>query len=167
MSDVFSKDQVRFSGGGTAESNSDFKFGTQVTLTSRIDFGASGWRESSFAVAARTRSEFSDSAGAKVSGSSGTYLEGSIGGVRGGAEGKGFVMAADARWHSGLNFTDALVGAAVTAVGVTLGYEVARPSSTTRFVVHGQYGTFDTGTTSTSGFGMTLGLSIGARREAR
>ena len=167
VGDVFSRDQVRFSGGGTAESNNDFKLGPQVTLTSKIDFAATGWRESSLGVAARLRSEFSDSTGAKVAGSSGTYIEGSVGGVRGGAEGKGFLVAADARWHSGLKFTDALVGAAVTAVGVSLGYEAARPSSTTRFVIHGQYGTFDTGTTSTSGFGVTLGMSVGARREAR
>lgn len=167
VGDIFSKDQVKFTGGGTAESNSDFRLGPQVTLTSKIDFGNVGWRESAFAVAARLRGEFSDSTGAKVSGSSGTYLEASVGGVRGGPEGKGFVVAADARWHSGLKFTDALVGAAVTAVGVSLGYEAVRSSSTTRFIVHGQYGTFDTGTTSTSGFGVTLGLSIGARREAR
>jgi len=167
VGDVFSKDQVRFTGGGTSESNSDFQLGPQVTLTSKIDFGSVSWRESAFAVAARLRGEFSDSTGAKVSGSSGTYLEASIGGVRGGPEGKGFVVAADARWHSGLKFTDALVGAAVTAVGVSLGYEAVQSSSTTRFIVHGQYGTFDTGTTSTSGFGVTFGLSIGARREAR
>ena len=167
VGDLFSKDKVRFGGGGAPESSNDFQLGPQITITSRLDFAASAWRESSLNLAARMRSEFSDSAGAKVAGSGGTYFEGSVGGVRGGATGRGFVIGADARWHSGLEFTDALVGAAVSAVGVSIGVESAGVSRTTRFVVHGQYGTFDTGTASTSGFGVTLGMSVGARRGAR
>ena len=113
------------------------------------------------------RSEFTDATGAKVSGSSGTYLEGSLGGVRGGTSGAGFIIGADARWHSGLTFTDALVGAAVTAAGLTIGIERAGSSTLTQFTVRGQYGSFDTGTLATTGFGVTLGLSVSARREVR
>jgi hypothetical protein len=167
VGDVFSKDKVQLVTSAGPQGGSNFQLGPQVTLTTRLDLAASRWRESSFNFAARMRGEFSDSAGAKVSGSSGTYLEGSIGGVRGGPEGAGFLIGADARWHSGLKFTDALVGAAVTAVGVSIGWEAARESSTTRFVLHGQYGSFDTGTAKSTGLGVTLGLSIGARREAR
>ena len=60
-----------------------------------------------------------------------------------------------------------MVGAAVTAAGVTIGYERLGSRSATRLILHGQYGTFDTGTANTSGFGVTLGFSVGARREAR
>jgi hypothetical protein len=87
--------------------------------------------------------------------------------VRGGPSGAGFIIGADARWHSGLTFTDALVGAAVTAAGLTIGVERAGSATLTRFTLHGQYGSFDTGTLATTGFGVTIGMSVSARREAR
>lgn len=167
VGDVFTKDHVTLSDAGSAASNNDYTLGPQITATTRFDIAASRWRESAFNLGARLRNAFTDSAGVKVSGSNGTYLEGSIRGVRGGTEGAGLVVGLDGRWHSGLDFTDAMVGAAVTAVGVTLGFERLGTRSATRFIVHGQYGTFDTGTTSTSGFGVTLGFSVGARRETR
>ncbi len=166
VGDVFSKDKVRLSGAGADES-SDYTLGPQFTVSSQMELAAPGWRAAALNVAARVRSEFTDATGSKVSGSSGTYLEGSLGGVRGGPSGAGFIIGADARWHSGLTFTDALVGAAVTAAGLTLGVERAGSSTLTRFTVHGQYGSFDTGTLATTGFGVTIGMSVSARREAR
>jgi hypothetical protein len=166
VGDVFSKDKVRLADAAN-DGSTDYTLGPQFTLSSYMDLAAPGWRTAAFAVAARMRSEFSDAAGTKVSGSSGTYLEGSLGGVKGGTSGAGFIIGADARWHSGLTFTDALVGAAVTAAGLTIGVERAGTSTLTRFTLHGQYGTFDTGVTSTTGFGATIGMSVSARREAR
>jgi len=166
VGDVFSKDKIRLSGGGADQAN-DFTLGPQYTLISQLEFGGAGWRTASFNVAARMRSDFSDAAGVKVANSSGTYLEGSLGGVLGGPAGAGLIIGADARMHSGLKFTDALVGAAVTAAGVTLGLERAGTSTLTRFTLHGQYGTFDTGTAQATGMGVTLGMSVAARREAR
>ena len=74
----------------------------------------------------------------------------------------GGLIGLDGRWHSGLNFTDALVGAAVTAVGATIGVERAGDAAMTRFYIHGQYGSFDTGTIQTTGMGATIGFSISA-----
>lgn len=167
VGDVYSKDLLTASGGGQADFASSYTLGPQYTVSSVMQFAASRWREAAFGVAARLRSEFSDAAGAKVPGSSGTYLETSIGGVRGGSSGAGFIIGADARWQSGLTFTDALVGAASTAAGVTLGVERAGPGTLTRWTLHGQYGTFDTGRASTTGMGVTLGISIAARREVQ
>lgn len=166
VGDLFSKDKVNLGAGSTAGEN-DYQLGPQFTATGRIDFAASRWREASVSLAARMRSEFSDASGKKISGSSGTYLEGAIGGVRGGADGAGLMIGTDFRYHSGLKFTDALVGAAVTAAGVTLGIEKAGESTLTRLFVHGQYGTFDTGTANTSGMGITIGVTLSGRREAR
>jgi hypothetical protein len=166
VGDVFSKDRIQI--GETAhDGTNDYQLGPQLTASGRIDLAASRWRDASVSVAARMRSEFSDATGAKVSGSSGTYLEGAIGGVRGGAEGAGFIIGTDFRFHSGLKFTDALVGAAVTAAGVTIGVEKVGGSTMTRFYLHGQYGSFDTGTANTTGMGITLGLTVSGRREAR
>ncbi len=166
VGDVFSKDKVRLSS-ASADGSNDYTLGPQFTLSSQMDLAASRWRAASLNVAARMRSEFSDAAGTKIAGSSGTYLEGSLGGVRGGPSGRGLIIGVDGRWHSGLTFTDALVGAAATVAGLTLGYEHAGTSTLARLTLHGQYGTFDTGKTSTAGFGATIGFSVSARREAR
>lgn len=167
VGDIFSKDKVKLTGAGTASEASEYQLGPQITATTSLDFGTAGWRESTMSVAVRARSEFSDAKGVKVSGSSGTYLEAALGGVRGGTVGAGLIIGADARWHSGLKFTDALVGSAVTAVGVTLGVERAGESTLTRFFVHPQYGSFDTGTAKTTGVGLTIGFTVSARREAK
>lgn len=167
VGDVYSKDKIVASGGGQATTNTNYTLGPQFTVSSQMQFAAAGWREATFTTTARLRSEFTDETGAKVTGSSGTYLDGALFGVRGGSTGAGFVIGADARMHTGLTFTDALVGAATTAAGLTLGIERAGRSTLTRWTLHGQYGTFDTGRASTTGMGVTLGMSIAARREAQ
>lgn len=167
VADVFSKDKVRLAGGDPADASNDYTLGPQVSLLSQMALAATGWREASFNLAARYRAEYSDAAGARVSGSSGTYVEGSFGGVRGGPDGAGFIIVADGRWHSGLKFTDALVGAAATEAGLTLGLERAGGLTLRRYTIHGQFGSFDTGTVKSTGFGATIGMSIAARREAR
>lgn len=167
VGDMFSKDVISASGGGESAVSTDYTLGPQFTVASAMQFAAHGWREAAFTTSARMRSQFSDSVGTKMPGSSGTYLEASLGGVRGGSSGSGFIVGANARWHSGMTFTDALVGAATTAAGVTLGIERAGTRTLTRWTLHGQYGTFDTGRTSTTGLGLTLGFSIAARREAQ
>lgn len=165
VGDLFAKDKVVVT--GSADGTNDYTLGPQLTVTSQLALAAPGWREASFNIGARYRSAYADATGAKVSGSSGTYLEASLGGVRGGSLGSGFIIGADGRWHSGLKFTDAMVGAAVTAAGLTLGYERAGDQTLARYTIHGQFGSFDTGTMKSTGFGVTLGISVAARREAR
>jgi hypothetical protein len=80
--------------------------------------------------------------------------------VLGGGDRTGLVVGVDGRWHSGLRFTTALVGAAATVGGATLGVETRH----FRFAVHGQYGTFDTGLSHTTGYGGSLSLSFFAGR---
>lgn len=167
VGDLYTKDLLTATGGGLPAATGAYTLGPQFTLSSVMQFGATRWREAAFGVAARMRSEFADATNKKVPGSSGTYLEASIGGVRGGSSGSGLILGADARWQSGLSFTDALVGAASTSAGLTLGVEKANAHVLARWTLHGQYGTFDTGRASTTGMGVTFGVSIAARREAK
>jgi hypothetical protein len=166
VADAYAKDQVAISTNGAAAGTTSYTLGPQITAISRFDFGASGWRESGVDLAVRYRSAYSDADGNRVSGSDGTYLEGSIGGVLGGATGAGFVIGADARWHSGLAFTNTLVGMATTAAGITIGFEKPAGGGMFRFALHPQYGTFSTGQISTSGFGGMISGSFSARRGA-
>src|SRR5262249_32563222 len=106
----------------------------------------------------------SDADGKSVNGSAGTYLQGSLGGVLGGGARTGLVLGIDGRWHSGLSFTNALVGAAVTAVGGTIGFEL--PIGL-RFTIQPQYRTLDTGTPHTTGVGGPVALSFFARKGVR
>jgi hypothetical protein len=166
VSDVFTQDQITTGAPGST-STTKYKLGPQVTAVSRMDFAAPGWRESGANVALRYRSEFADATGKSVSGSSGMYLDGSLTGIRGGATGRGIVLGADARYQSGLTFTDALVGAAVSAVGATVGVEIPTTSSVMRIAARGQFGQFNTGTTSSTGMGLSVVFALAARREAR
>jgi hypothetical protein len=163
--DLFGKDRLRI--GATTDSTNDYTLGPQLAATGQFEFGASGWRESSIGVGARVRSAYSDVSGTQVTGSNATYLEGALSAVRGGATGAGLVLGIDGRWQSGMAFTDALVGAAASTAGVTLGFEHAGARSATRFTVHAMYGTFDTGKSATSGMSLSLGLSVSARRDAQ
>ena len=165
IGDMFTKDQVSIGGSGGSAGSTSYTLGPQLTALARFDFGGTSWRESGATVAARYRSAYTDATSAKVTGSDATYLEGSIGGILGRAESTGLILAADARWHSGMPFTTSLVGAAVTAAGVTIGVESARGGF--RFALHPEYGSFSTGTAKTTGFGGSIMFSFAARRGAQ
>jgi hypothetical protein len=166
IGDLFTKDQISVgSSGGASSGSTSYTLGPQLTALAKFDFGSSSWRESGASIAVRYRSEYTDATSTKVSGSSATYLEGSIGGVLGHAESAGLILSADARWHSGMTFTNALVGAAATAAGVTIGIESGGGGF--RFALHPEYGSFNTGASSTTGFGGSLVFSFAARRGAQ
>ncbi len=166
VSDLYSKDLVSTSPAGTGPQTS-YTLGPQISAVVQLDLAGAAWREAAFNVAYRQRAEFADESGANVVGSGGAYLEASFGGVLGGATGRGIILGVDARQHSGLKFTDALVGAQASVAGATLGVEVPMGATALRIALHGQYGTFDTGTTKTNGIGAQLIFALGARREAR
>jgi hypothetical protein len=161
--DQFSRDQVMLD----ATTSSSYQLGPQLGVAARLAIGSTRWRSSEMTLSYRLRGEFSDAQNDKVSGSSGTYIEGSIGGVRGSEGRTGLILGADFRLHSGLTFTDQLVGAATTAGGVSIGFESPRERSVFRMVLRGQYGTFDTGVAKGTGMGVSLGFAVAARREAQ
>lgn len=161
--DQFSRDEVSVDAG----TPTSYQLGPQIGVAAKLDIGSRRWRTSELTLSYKLRGEFSDAEGDKVSGSSGTYLEGSLGGVLGREGRTGLILGTDFRMHSGLSFTDALVGAATTSAGVSIGWESPRERSNFRFVLRGQYGTFDTGANKSTGMGVSLGMSVAARREAK
>jgi hypothetical protein len=165
--DVFSKDGVQLLLPSGAEGSKEFQLGPQVALMTRLDLAASAWRESGIDFSVRQRMEFKDSSRTKTAGSAGTYFEAGFGGVRGGPDGRGFLIGVDGRWQSGLKFTDSFVGAATTSVGASIGWETLRTRTATRVVLHGEFASFDTGKAKATGIGVTLGISIGGRRDAQ
>ena len=163
VADGFGQDKVLIGDGGSDGTQFNYTLGPQVTTSLRLDMAGQTWREAALDLSARYRSAFTDATKTKVAGSSGTYLEGSLGGVLGGAQGAGLVLGVDGRWQSGLSFTSDLVGTAATVGGATLGFEAPMGGAFFRFALHGQYGTFDTGVMKTAGFGGALILSFAQR----
>lgn len=166
VTDAYTGDQITTGAEGST-TTTKYKLGPQVTALSRMDLALPGWREAGTNVAFRYRSQFTDAAGTSIAGSSGSYLDASFNGIRGGSAGRALVLGVDARYQSGLSFTDALVGAGVEAVGVTVGVELPGTSRVVRLAARGQVGHFTTQTSSTNGMGLSLIAAIAARREAR
>jgi len=161
LTDMYSSDKVAV--GGAESGSTHYRLGPQIAAFTRLDFAGDKWSEGALALSMRHRSAFTDATGAAVPGSDGNYIDGSLGGVLGGAGGTGLLVGLDGRWHSGLPFTTALVGAAATVGGATLGVETRH----FRLALHGQYGTFDTGVSRTTGYGGSLSLSFFAGRGSR
>jgi len=164
LADAYGTDKIVIASGGAETGQTQYQLGPQYAAITRLDFGGGAWSEGALTLSGRYRSAFNDANGKAVTGSAGTYLEGSLGGVLGGGGRVGLVLAVDGRWHSGLSFTNSLVGAAMTAAGATIGLELPIGF---RLTIQPQYGTFDTGTTRTTGVGGTVALSFFARKEAR
>jgi hypothetical protein len=158
LTDMYSTDKVAFTGADAEATH--YRLGPQIAAFTRLDFAGDKWSEGALSLSVRHRSAFTDASGTLVTGSDGNYIDGSLGGVLGGGDRTGLVVGVDGRWHSGLPFTSALVGAAATTGGATLGVETRH----FRFAVHGQYGTFDTGLSHTTGYGGSLSLSFFAGR---
>jgi len=163
LTDLYGSDKVAFAGGDSASGGTQYRLGPQTAALTRLDFAGERWSEGALSLSIRHRSAFTDASGATVAGSDGNYIDGSLGGVLGGADRTGLVIGVDGRWQSGLPFTTALVGAAATAGGATLGVELRH----FRLAVHGQYGTFDTGVSHTTGYGGSLSLSFFAGRRTQ
>ena len=161
LTDVYGTDKVAFAGGDAESGATHYRLGPQIAGLARLDFAGDKWSEGALSLSIRHRSAFTDESGNTVSGSDGNYIDGALGGVLGGGDRVGLMLGLDGRWHSGLPFTTALVGAAATTGGATLGVETRH----FRLALHGQYGTFDTGLTHTTGYGGSLSLSFFAGRS--
>jgi hypothetical protein len=166
VADQYGEDELT-TGSGSATSTSQYTLGPQMTAVGRLEFAATGWRETAFNASYRMRSEYTDASGDAVTGSSGSYLEASIGGVRGEVTHPGIILGADARFHSGLDFTNALVGAAVTSAGATVGFDWPYAGANLRVALRGQMGSLKSGGKSSSITGLQLSGSLSARGVSR
>jgi hypothetical protein len=168
IADTYTEDEVvvGLASGNTAGAN--YSLGPQYSATAHLDLNAERWRAAALGIAIRHRTAFTDGNNMTVEGSAGTYVDASFGGVRGGPTGAGLILLADARYHSGLSFTDALVGAKVIAAGITIGAELPSSSRAAwRITARPQYGTFDTGRARSSAMGVVVTLGYAARMGVR
>jgi hypothetical protein len=163
VSDGYAADAVTSSQPGSTALTSQYTLGRQTSVLTRIDLARDGWREFALTADLRTRAPFANDAGASVTGSGGSYVDASVTGVKGEIGDRGLVWGFDVRHHSGLTFTDALVGAAVTAAGLTGGVDWSGDRTGLRIIGRLQAGQFDTGTTKTVGVGFTVAGTLSFR----
>ena len=166
VADAYQKDELTTGAGSGPSTQVAYTLGPQVSALGQLEVALPGWRQAGGSLAVRYRSPFSDATGASVSGSGGTYVEAAFTGVRGGATGPALILGADARYHTGLPFTSALVGAAVSAVGATVGMELPAGATVVRLAARAQYAHFDTGATQSNGVGLSLVAAFAARAGA-
>jgi hypothetical protein len=164
VGDGFSEDRITIASDGEEGTETRYTLGPQITAIGRLDVGRAGWREGAATLSLRHRNAFSDGAGEKVEGSSANYFEATLLGIRGSATGRGLILGLDARYQSGMTFSDALVAAAASTAGVTMGVEFPGSSTTFRLAARAQYGQFDTGVTKSNGFGLSLTGVVAGRR---
>lgn len=168
VGDAFTSDRVVVDLATGTRASTTYALGPQFAASSRIDLSAPAWRSAAVDVTVRHRTAFRDAEHRVVPGSAGTYFEAAISGIRGGPTGPALILAADARYHTGLPFTDALVGAKTTAIGVTIGVEVPSSARTTwRLSARPQYGAFDTGRARSSGYGVVAMATLSSGTVAR
>jgi hypothetical protein len=165
VADMFTKDAASTGDDANGFAQTSYTLGPQLSARVSLETALNGWRQSGIGMSFRSRSAFSDASGASVDGSSATYVEASFGGVRGRAQGRGLVFGADVRYHSGMSVTDALVGAALTAGGITVGAEWPMARTTARLSAHVQIGSFDTGAGKSSANAISLGMSLASRGQ--
>lgn len=166
VADAYQKDALTTANGSGQSTQVQYTLGPQVSAVGRLDLALSGWREASSTLAVRYRAPFSDANGASVSGSGGSYVEAAFTGVHGATTGLGLLLGTDARYQTGLPFTSALVGAAVSAIGATLGVELPLRATVLRLAARGQFAHFDTGAVQSNGIGLSLVAAIAARAGA-
>lgn len=166
VGDAYTSDQITT---GATPSTSNYKLGPQATGVMRLDVAPDGWREVGTNVAVRYRSQYTDGTGAQVAGSSATYVDASMSGIKGGARGVGVILGMDARFQTGFTAADGLVGAGVGAGGLTLGLEFPGTKTVFRIAARGQAGALKLPNADgvTMGTGFSIVAAIGARGEAR
>jgi len=125
--DFFGVDHVRATGGGgvvTADETqvvrpvARVRLGPVLSSDAQVHLAAPNVREAVVWLSSRWRSRFARD-GVQVQGSSGEYLDGGVRVLAPLARRTDLLLAADARWHSGLAFDDALLTASAAAGGVT------------------------------------------------
>jgi hypothetical protein len=167
VGDMYQRETVDIRAPDGSSSPSNFQLGPQVSAIALLDIAAPSWREAQASLGLRYRSAFTDGTGARVPQSDGSYIEASYTGVRGGQTGAGLMLGVEGRYHTGLRFSDALAGAMVAAGGAMVGVEIPAEATLVRLALRARYGQFDTGTSRSTGVGLSLVASFSARREAQ
>jgi hypothetical protein len=170
--DLYARDRIRLPGAGgasgSAADETSYRLGPTLAATWRLQIASRRVHDLTLTVVDRYRSAFTDADGVSVAGSSGNYLDASLGGMlggvrRAGGRGAGVVFGLSARHQTGLSIDNSITTAGVTSGGVLLGLALPAGRSLLQPYVQAQLGRLDTGAGTTSATGLAFGLTLGSR----
>lgn len=163
VTDFFGTDQVRLVSGETAVHNEKYKLGPTMSAALQLVVDNERVRNLTLRLNERFRNGFKDGSGNQVEGSSGNYLELGATGLVGPAGGRSLLLGADVRHHSGLAVDKGLIGASLSAVGVTAGLSLPTTTLEFRPALHLSGGSLKTSRVSTSMTTVSIGMTVIAR----
>jgi hypothetical protein len=143
------------------------RLGPVLSADGQLHLAAPRGREALLWVSSRWRAQFARD-GVSVDGSSGEYLDGGLRTAIPMTVHSDLLLSVDGRWQSGLSFDDALLTAASTGAGVTMGLAHRVGAVTVQPFVRGQLGRVQSMTVSrpdgsASYAGGSVGLTILSR----
>lgn len=161
--DVYGEDELRQTVGTSTPRSQTYQLGPTVSASAAIEIKNERFRDLTVRVNERHRSGFRDGNGQSVAGSRGNYFDVGISGALGAPNTRALLLGVNARQHSGLPVDKGLIGAALTAIGATVG--VAVPTDAFAFSASAELsaGRLKTQLVSTSMTSLTLGLSVSRR----
>lgn len=161
--DLFGTDQVRLVSGQTAVRSDEYHLGPTMSAGFQLLVDNERVRNLTLRLNERFRNGFKDGSGNQVEGSSGNYLELGATGLVGPAGGRSLLLGADVRQHSGLAVDKGLIGASLSAVGVTAGLSLPTTTLEFRPALHLSAGSLKTAHVSTSMTMLSIGMTVIAR----
>ncbi len=163
VADIFGTDQVQLVANDNTVKTEQYQLGPTMSAAFQLLVDNTRIRNLTLRLNESFRSGFKNGSGEQVTGSSGNYLEIGASGVVGTPGRPSLLVGADVRQHSGLPIDKGLIGASLTAVGITAGLSIPTSTLEWRPTLHLSTGSIKTARIKTGLTGLTLGMTVIAR----
>ncbi|MCC6242914.1 MAG: hypothetical protein IT353_08735 [Gemmatimonadaceae bacterium] len=161
--DVYGEDELRQTVGTNAPRTQSYQLGPTVSASAAIEIKNERFRDLMVRVNERHRAGFRDGSGQSVAGSRGNYFDVGVSGTLGAPNARALLLGVNARQHSGLPVDKGLIGAALTAIGATVGVAVPADQFALSATAELSAGRLKTQLVTTTMTSLTLGLSVSRR----
>ncbi|MEO7359242.1 MAG: hypothetical protein ABI120_02855 [Gemmatimonadaceae bacterium] len=163
VADLFGTDQVQIVSNDKTVRTDDYQLGPTVSGALQLLVDNSRIRNFTLRLNERFRSGFTNGSGQQVEGSSGNYLELGASGLLGTPGRPSFLFGADVRQQSGLPVDKGLIGASLTAIGITAGLSVPTSTLEWRPALRFSGGSIKTSRINTGITSVSVGMTVIAR----
>ena len=163
VADIFGTDQVELVSNQKTVRTEEYQLGPTMSASFQLLVDNSRIRNFTVRLNERFRSGFTNGSGQQVEGSSGNYLDLGASGLIGAAGRPSLLFGADVRQHSGLPVDKGLIGASLTAIGITAGLSIPASTLEWRPTLRLSSGSIKTSRIQTGLTSVSLGLTVIAR----
>ena len=163
VADIFGTDQVRRVSNDKTLLTEKYQLGPTMSGSLQLLVDNPRIRNFTLRLNDRFRSGFKNGIGKQVDGSSGNYLELGASGLLGAAGRPSVLLGADLRQHSGLPIDKGLIGASLTAIGITAGLSIPTTTLEWRPALHVSGGSMKTARVQSGITSVSIGMTVIAR----